>query len=295
MLMKEHSCIFVAVGLLLLLFFALLPEAEAQRRGQRGRRAKGDLQLMPVHVHYFFNDNSLSKYLKLHYYAEATRLAVRLVRQEQRLSKQQIFVPDELVQSIYNALVGIRTSGYAVVDTIVGYHKVRCFPSPNVENLVLVAHKTVPWLQPLLQGEDTTDSAVINALIWQYHLEKKRLVYLDDQHLGLVLQARTPLNIAALRLAFYQQAGVLATEENWGNYKDSDITIAPLKNGWQVVYEQYLGDGCQQCAQLRRWVFVVDYTGVRYLGCSGHTVPPWQTPKVAIGKRLLFYSDKLKY
>ncbi len=129
-----HSSFLKCFALIAVLLLMVVADADAQRRGKRGGgRNKGELEIMKNLPEFFVNDNLLPKYLKVIYKKDAARLALRLINKEQRISKQTVRVPDELVQAIYNALVAVRISDYGAIDTIAAKYNVRSFPVPNVE------------------------------------------------------------------------------------------------------------------------------------------------------------------
>lgn len=268
-----YGCLFFST----LLF--QLPEMEAQRRGGRRTLPNQELTILKDVPCWFVNDNSLSKAEKKRYKADATRLALRLINKKQQVAEQTVRVPDELVQQLYTVLVAVRTSEHTVLDTIVKRYKIHTFPTPELKQLVLVVPLSAVWLQPLLEGEDTTGHVAINALIKEYQLVKTRLTYLDEEHTGLVLQALEPLNMAALSLAFFKQAGVgsMTPTTLWGD--GNDIALTRLKEGWEIVYQVRFGNCSEQCQKIHEWTFrVIEGGEVTYLGESGSTIPPWIMP-----------------
>lgn len=267
------------LALIALIFFSSVDDATAQRKGRRGKRGggkKGELTILKNLPEFFVNDNLLPKYLKSIYKRDAARLALRLINKEQRISKQTIRVPEELVQAIYNALVAVRTSDYSVVDSIAGKYNVRSFPIPNVESIILVFEHDAPWVEPLKQRKDSTASVTINALIREYNLVMTRMVYLDEERAGLVLQSREPLNMPALMMKFFTSEGVGSIEEILPYGDGNDISINRTGDGWEITYSVKFGNCVNQCQKFHDWKFTVSESGeVAYLGGSGHTIPPW--------------------
>lgn len=267
------------LALITLIIFSCIEDADAQRRGKRGRRGgkkAGELTILKNLPEFFVNDNLLPKYLKLIYKKDAARLALRLINKEQRISKQTIRVPEELVQAIYNALVAVRTSDYKAVDTIASKYNVRSFPIPNVESIILVFEHDAPWVEPLKQRQDTTGSVSINNLIREYNLVMTRMVYLDEERAGLVLQSREPLNMPALMMKFFTSEGVGSIEEILPYGDGNDINISRSNDGWDLTYSVKFGNCVNQCQKFHDWKFTVSEGGeVSYIGSSGHTIPPW--------------------
>ena len=280
------------VALIALVLVMVADAADAQR-GRRGKRKGkgGELEIMKNLPEFFVNDNRLPKYLKVIYKRDAARLALRLINKEQRISRQTVRVPDELVQAIYNALVAVRISDYGAVDTIAGRYNVRSFPVPNVESIILVFEHDAPWVEPLKQRKDTTGSYSINNLIREYNLVMTRMVYLDEERAGLVLQSREPLNMPALMMKFFTSEGVGSIEEILPFGDGNDINIERTRDGWEVVYSVKFGNCTNQCQKKHEWKFTIDEGGeVGYIGGYGHTIPPWITPN----KQQTTYPDMLK-
>lgn len=282
------------LALIALVFLFSADDANAQR-GKRGKRGKGkrggELTILKNLPEFFVNDNLLPKYLKVIYKKDAARLALRLINKEQRISKQTIRVPEELVQAIYNALVAVRTSDYGAIDTIAGKYNVRSFPIPNVESIILVFEHDAPWVEPLKQRQDTTGSVTINNLIREYNLVMTRMVYLDEERAGLVLQSREPLNMPALMMKFFTSEGVGSIEEILPYGDGNDISIARTGDGWEINYSVKFGNCVNQCQKFHEWKFTVSEGGeVAYIGGSGHTIPPWINANAQAKK----YPDVLK-
>lgn len=294
-LLKTSKCLL----LIALIVFSCADDIDAQRRGKRGKRGArgkkgkktGELTILKNLPEFFVNDNLLPKYLKVIYKRDAARLALRLINKEQRISKQTIRVPEELVQAIYNALVAIRTSDYGAIDTISKKYNIRSFPAPNVESIILVFEHDAPWVEPLKHRQDTTGSYSINTLIREYNLVMTRMVYLDEERAGLVLQSREPLNMTALMMKFFTSVGVGSIEEILPYGDGNDIRIEKSDGGWQMKYSIKFGNCVNQCQKFHDWKFTISEEGeVTYLGGSGHTVPPWIKPT----KKSQKYPDILK-
>lgn len=289
MKLKNSKALFVYL-LAGILMIGSVQDASAQRRKRSPKKKSGTLTILEKLPDFFINDNVLPKYLKHIYKRDATRLAIRLINKEQRLSQQTITVPADLAQAIYNALVAVRVSDYGAIDTIAIKYGVRSFPVPNVENIILVFEHDAAWVEPLKQRRDTTSSPSINQLIRQYNLVMTKMVYLDEERAGLVLNSMEPLNIPALTMKFFTEEGIGSIEEVLPYGDGNDIDITRTKEGWELTYSVRFGNCMNQCQKYHNWKFGVNEEGeVSYLGNSGHTIPPWIGPD-AQAKR---YPDKL--
>lgn len=255
-------------------FVWLLPSVASAQKGDKNKPPKESiLKNLPE---FFVNDNVLPPYLKQIYKKDATRLSLRLLNIEQRLSQQTVKVPEELVQAVYNAMIAVRISDYGAIDTIARIYNVRTFPVPNVETLILVFEHDAAWVEPLRQRKDTTGSPSINRLIRQHNLVMTRMVYLDEERAGLVLQSQEAINMPALAHKFFTEEGIGSIEEVLPYGDGNDINIARTKEGWEMTYSVRFGNCVNQCQKAYNWKFTVSESGeVAYKGGGGDTIPPW--------------------
>jgi len=250
--------------------------AQKNRKSRKDRTKKNKKSIMDDLPSFFVDDSRLPKYLKAIYRRDAARISVRLINEEMRLSKQTVEIPEELVQAVYNALVAIRTSDYAAVDTIATKYYVRSFPVPNVEKIVLVAEHDAKWIEPLRRRQNTTGSEGLNQLIQEYNLIPSRLVTLDEERTALVLQSRHPINMPALMMRCFVQEGIGSIEEVLPYGDGNDIAVKRTKNGWDIEYSVKFGSCSAQCQKSHKWYFSVTEEGeVIYSGSNGYTIPPW--------------------
>lgn len=241
---------------------------------------------------FFINDEFIPKGLKRIYQRDASRLAQRIINKEVRLSAQNVEIHEELVKSIYNALVAIRVSDYSSIDTIAEKYNIRSFPRPNVNLLTLVFDHDAAWAKPIKQYRaDTTASPALNFLIRKYNLQITKLVNLDDERSGLVLLARDPINISALARRFFVEEGIASIEEMlpWGDGNDIDAILSP--DGWEINYSVRFGECLLECKSRYEWKFKVSNTGkVTFVGGGGQPIPPW----IGAEKKRVEMPDKLK-
>ena len=289
---NQNLCFFF-----LLLFLSWGSSTELIAQSKKGKDGGGGKDPAPKILKdlpsFFVNDNVMPPYLKQIYKVDATRLAIRLLTKEQRTSKQTVRVPEELVQSIYSALVAVRTSDYPVIDSIASMFYIRSFPVPNVEHITLMFEHDAAWIEPLKQRKDSTGSPSVNRLIREYNLVMTKMTYVDEERGGLTLQSRDPINIPALTLKFFTEEGVLAIEETQTFGDGNDINITRTKQGWEVVYSLRWGNCVNQCDKQHDWKFAVSESGeVTYLGSEGQAIPPWLANKKP--PQQAKYPDKIK-
>jgi len=257
--------------------------ADAQRRRESAEKPPKIMEDLPA---FFVSDERLPDYLKAVYKRDATRIAVRLLNKELRLSKQTVMVPEELVQALYNALIAVRSSDFNAVDSIASKYNVRSFPVPNVENIILVFQHDDPRLETIKkQRRDTLDDPNLNNIIRQYDLYISKMSYLDEERVGLILQTRQPVNVPALAYRFFTSEGIGSIEEVLPYGDGNDINIERTKNGWNMTYSVKFGNCINQCQKSHDWKFQVSNEGeVAYLGSQGHVIPPWLGPLAHLPK-----------
>ena len=280
------------IKLLLCVFCLSLISTEAMAQRKKGKDdGGGELKILKDLPTFFVDDAAFPAYLKQIYKVDATRLAVRLINKEQRVAKQTVRVPEELVRAVYNALVAVRTSDYAAVDTITQQYYVRSFPVPSVESVVLLFEHDSPIAEPVKKRQDSTGSPGINRIIREYNLVMTKMVYLDEERAGLVLNSREPINISALMHRLYMEEGVGCIEEQSPYGDGNDIVLERTSEGWDITYSVRFGNCVNQCQKVHDWKFTVSETGeVTYKGSFGQVIPPWVSPPATAKK----YPDKLK-
>jgi hypothetical protein len=288
MINKSTTILRLLLCSLCLLFVA--NSADAQRRKEKDDGG-GELKILKNLPTFFVDDNAFPAYLKSIYKTDATRLAVRLINKEQRVAKQTVRVPEELVRAVYNALVAVRTSEYAAIDTITQNYYIRTFPVPSVDAVILLFEHDSPIADPIKKRHDSTGSPGINRIIREYNLVMTKMVYLDEERAGLVLHSREPINISALMHRLYMEEGIGCIEEQSTYGDGNDIQVERTATGWDITYSVRFGNCVNQCQKIHDWKFAVSETGeVTYNGSFGHVIPPWVNPPTTAKK----YPDKLK-
>jgi len=277
---------YLQFALIFVFLFGIAEDSFSQRKPRGPRIKKNKKSILNNLPSFFVDDSHLPKYLKRIYKRDASRIAIRLMNKELRVSKQTVQIPEELVQAIYNAMVAVRTSDYEAIETVANKYYIRTFPVPNVEKIVLVAEHDAPWLTPLRQQrQDTTGSPSLNNIIREHNLTFTKMVYVDEERIALVLQSQDPMNVPALMMRFFMQEGIGSIEEVLPYGDGNDIDIQRTKEGWDIRYSLRFGNCSHQCQKAHDWNFSVSEGGdVSYAGDNGHTIPPWIT-KSRFGER----------
>ncbi len=283
--MQKNVLFYVSALCFFLSLFVYDPAAAQRRRKYKDKPPK----IMKNLPQFFADDSKLPDYLKNIYKRDASRIAIRLLNQELRLSKQTVKIPEELVQAVYNALVVVRTSDYNAVNKIANTYNIRTFPVPNVESIILVFQHDDDRLASLRRSHGgSLDDPELSELLREYNLHIRKLVYLDEERAGMVVQAEAPINVPALAYRFFLQEGIGSIEEVMPYGDGNDISMARTRDGWDLTYSVRFGNCVNQCQKRHDWKFSVSEEGdVAYHGEEGHVIPPWVTPAAHLPKDIL--------
>ncbi|MEM9820935.1 MAG: hypothetical protein AAF985_07675, partial [Bacteroidota bacterium] len=109
---------------------------------------------------------------------DAARLALRLESKNEDLRYQNIIIPKDNIENIYDVLTNI----YVNNETAQSISKcnVHTFPNPSIDHLVIVFDRDADWTSPLHEGISETDSDEINELLEDYDLIIEKHVQWND-------------------------------------------------------------------------------------------------------------------
>ncbi|MEM9824006.1 MAG: hypothetical protein AAF985_23175, partial [Bacteroidota bacterium] len=219
---------------------------------------------------------NLSDYLQKKYQKDATRLALRLISQDQEYHNLDVEVPDHTVQPIFNALVSIHNSDLEAAKTVTRIHKLHTFPVPSVDHFFVVYKRSAKWAIPLRMGENTTYSEQINRLLEHYGLVIDKHVEWDEEKNSFHVKATRSLNIAAIAKAFSSIEGVVLGDLLMPAGDGNDIEVKQLDNSLEINYLIKFGSCISGCKNQRIWTFRVDQQNeVTFVGESGDELPVW--------------------
>jgi len=218
----------------------------------------------------------LSNYKKTKYKKDATRLALRLLSEDSDFSRMDAQVPEEMVNSIYEALVAVHQSDLQAAKTVTRIHKLHTFPNPSVDRFLVIYEREAEWAVPLRLGDDITDNDKINSLSEKYDLKIDSHVEWDDTHNSFNIRAKESMNIASVAKDFSTIENITLVDTMEPNGDGNDISVQQIKNGWQINY-MIKFDGCiSGCKKKRVWTFEVTNDGkINFKGESGDELPAW--------------------
>lgn len=258
--------------LFLVCLYSVLP-AQTGRRGAASPEPKILRQLPDFIV----SDLAFAPKLKALYQRDAARLSMRLLEKEGMVGKLPVELPEQLVKATYNALVAVRTSPLACVDTIGRLLYIRAFPDPNVTQLTLIFEHDAEWAKPLKQRADSTGRSSLNRMLRQYKMSLNRVVYLDEEHSGVIFLAKEPLNMAAFSRHLFTEEGIATIEDPHRVVEYDDIGLELDNEGWLVTYYCRFGKCLNKCESEYIWRFRVNRQGeVKLLSSAGDDIPVWR-------------------
>lgn len=259
-----------------LLFCCFILLSQSTLWSQRTKGGDGLAAVVKTLPSFEINDNFIDAKNRYILKKDAARIAVRLLNTAQRDMDQTVEIPESVLKPIYNSLVAVSASKIEQADTTINILKIRTFTSTNVNMVMLVFDLDADWIKPLKAHADTTGSPVINKIMKRYKLSVNKIASLDDEHNGLVLQAKDPININALMRLFYQEAGVACIDPIPLFGDGNDIEMKAENKTFTVVFSLRYGKCTEKCDRRRDWTFKVSEGGqVNFVGVKGAGIPDY--------------------
>lgn len=217
---------------------------------------------------------SIPKALTRKFRRDAARLALRLESKKEELRYQNIIIPKDNMESIYEVLHNI----YMNNETAQSISKcnVHTFPNPSIDHLVIIFDREVDWAEPLQEGISETDSEEINELLEDYDLIIEKHVQWNDTEDAITIRSKEPLNMSALANEFYNVEGVSSIDLGIPKIGGNDININRIENGWEVQYQLRFGSFITGKGKTHSWIYnAMDDGSVKFLRETGDPVPDW--------------------
>lgn len=221
------------------------------------------------------SDSILSTYEQLKYKKDATRLALRLLSTNKDYIDIKAEVPNDMVSSIYSALVAVHTSELPKAAEVTETHNLHTFPMPSIDHFFVIYEKTASWCQPLRLGGNTTDNEAINELLKTYDLEIDQHMEWDEGHNSFNVRARHSLNIAPVAQLFSMMENVLLVDLLVPDGDGNDIEIKEIEGGWELNYIVKFDTCITGCKQRHIWTFEVREGNTTFVKEWGDDLPKW--------------------
>ena len=218
--------------------------------------------------------NTLSKRLSRKFLRDAARLSLRLEAKKEDLRYQNILIPKDNIQSIYEVLTNIYLNDETAKS--IASCNVHTFPNPSIDHLVIIFNRNVDWAEPLRDGISETNSEEINELLDEYDLIIEKHVQWDDSQDALTIRSKQPLNMAALSNEFYNIDGINTIDLGIPEIGGNDINIQRIQGGWEVDYVLRFGSYISGEGSLHMWKYhSLDDGTIKFISEGGDPVPDW--------------------
>lgn len=219
-------------------------------------------------------DEELPKMLSRKFRRDAARLALRLEAENEDLRFQNIVIPQENVELIFNILSDI----YLESETAQSISKcnVHTFPNPSIDHLVLIFDREVDWASPLQDGISETDSDEINELIDDFDLIIDKHVQWNETEDAITIRSKEPLNMSALANEFYNVEGINSIDLGVPKIGGNDILLKRLNDGWEVEYILKFGSYIKGKGKSHNWTYkALDDGSIKFISEEGDPIPEW--------------------
>lgn len=239
------------------------------------------IKKQPVEVR---EPTELPKRLVRKFKRDAARLALRLDASQEDLRYQNIYIPKDNVESIYDVLSKIYLEDDLAQS--LAQCNVHTFPNPSIDHFKIIFTSDIEWAEPLRMGVTETDSRAINDLLDEYDLVLENHEKWTDTEDVIIVRSKEPMNMAALANEFYNIEGVVEIDLGIPEVEGNDIKIERQPSGWKVEYILKFGasfvpgEGKQHV-----WTYLVADNGeVQFVEEGGDAIPSYM--KCSAAKRM---------
>ena len=235
--------------------------------------------------------------IKDRYMNDAQRLALRKIFRQNLSYVDSIQIPQSHTDTVLNALLAVyNATTLPARDTIIGTGSsgIHTNPvTPLMQNLLLEADPSAPWVPQLLAGNSTSDSTL-------NHIINSNQLYVIRQPsywFGLIyieLKTNTNKNLHPLLVQLKTVPGIIEVYKNHHWYDGPDIYDSIYSDHVELIYDYSWGDCLSGCAYHRYWKFKVYFDcRVEYVGSYGNSLPVTGN-KEKIEKTLTVYPNPFK-
>ena len=220
------------------------------------------------------SDQEIPKKLIRKFRRDAARLALRLESRKEDLRYQNVIIPRDNIEGIYNILTSIYQNDETAKS--IANCNVHTFPNPSIDHLVLIFDRNVDWAQPLREGISDTNSEEISELLDDYDLVIEKHIQWNDNQDAITIRSKEPLNMAALANEFYNIEGVVSIDLGIPEIGGNDINLNRISNGWEVEYVLRFGLYISGKGKIHIWKYRAFDDGIiEFVSEGGDPVPEW--------------------
>lgn len=218
------------------------------------------------------DSSGISDSLRQVYWDDAEILTIRTLEQAGGCARKRAMLPDELVRSIYNALIHVHNAtGLAARDSVVSMYCIHAFGLNR--QLAVYVDTSYAWVQAWRRGERFTGNPEVDVLMECFDLH---LTYFYPFVPFAYLRSLLPIYPRVLAEKFRRIEGVRYASDDCCVGDGDDIALEIGENFLQLNYIDGYGDCPAGCTGRHIWSFKVYTDGiVEYVGNSGDpTAPP---------------------
>jgi len=217
---------------------------------------------------------SIPKKLTRKFRRDAARLVLRMESKKEDLRYQNVIIPKDNIEGIYNILTNIYEkdeTAKSIADC-----NVHTFPNPSIDHLVLIFDRDIEWAKPLQQGISETNSFEINELLDDYDLIIEKHIQWNENQDAIIIRSKEPLNMAALANDFYNVEGVSTIDLGIPDIGGNDINMKRISNGWEVEYVLRFGSYINGKGKIHIWKYnAMDNGSIKFVSEGGDPIPEW--------------------
>jgi len=216
-------------------------------------------------------DFNVPEDVKREYKWDAAVLTLRKMHEIGGAFDEQVELPKDLYNALYNALIHVYNSKLPARDSVVSRCEVHiyCLYEPYILNLdVDTAYQ---WVKAWREGQRLTGNPAIDRLMQQYGLRLAGYYEFCWGTVSVSLRSTRPLNMSSLARIFPTIEGVIeAWPEPYCAGGGDDITARAERDFWELEYSIGWGDCFNGCGARRYWTFRILTNGrVEYMGSHG--------------------------
>jgi len=218
--------------------------------------------------------NEIPKTLSRKFRRDAARLALRLEAKKEDLRYQNVIIPPDNSENIYDMLANI----YLLDETAKSIERcnIHTFPNPSIDHLVVVFERDIDWAAPLQEGISETESDEINDLLNDYDLIIEKHVMWNDDADAITIRSKEPLNMAAIANEFYNIEGVIDIDFGTPKIGGNDINLLRIDGGWEIQYVLRFGSYINGKGKVHIWKYhALDNGDIKFISEGGDPVPEW--------------------
>jgi hypothetical protein len=224
----------------------------------------------------FAQQKKLSDTEILRYRQDAAEITYSLIDKTKELSKQDIYLDKETLESAYNALIAIHNSDLPAAKTLTEIYQ---FHSANLDNLNAFVLIFEPE-NPILAHARTTKSFYginkkLDDILQPLGFKPMSILELNSTKIGILIKSPIFYNIPAIMRKVYvdTQIGSISERSPYGD--GNKIDAKKDGNKWTITFRMRFKNCVNICEAEYFWTFVVENNEVKFINEGGQNIPEY--------------------